>query len=437
MIIKKGICSLIFALTLSTMTLSTLSPDVIAAENEGPLSPALYILAEDTDMAMATLKGNPISFTDKDFCRAMNLSKIDSITITKAPHMTDGELRVGNRVVSSGQTLSRSEISELTYTPAGSDINSSSFRFSVNGSAVDMVCRLYHLEKYNESPTLGNAESSYTNVSTHKDVTYYGTLPCYDPEGDETVIEIVSYPESGALILTNKHTGEYVYTPTNGYSGKDEFKYVARDKYGNYSAAGSVTMTVSKPKISTVFADMTEHSGYNAALTMAEEGIMSGTQVGQVTYFYPDRTVSREEFVVMAMNSLGMRDLAQVEKTVFSDDKEISADARNYIGAAYELGFIKGEMTESGALCFDPDRPITKAEAACILSRMIDAPTPTSKPVFSDAESIPSWAAASIYSMNYMGIMRTSDGNISPLSELTRADTATILTSLINSEKRS
>ena len=433
--IKKGIFSLIFALTLGVTALTPLSLTTHAAEAERPLSPALFILAEDTDMAMAALRGNTISFDDKDFCRAMNLSKIDSLTITKAPQMTDGELRVGNRVISSGQTLSRSEISSLTYNPTNANINTSSFRFSVNGSPVDMVCRLYHLEKYNESPTLGTTQGSYTDVSTHRDVTYYGTLPCFDPEGDETVIEIVSYPETGSLILTNKYTGEYTFTPTKGQTGKDEFRYVARDKYGNYSASASVSLTVSKPKTSTTLVDMTDHKGYNAALTMIEEGIMSGAEVGSLHYFYPDRTVTREEFVVMSMNALGMRDLANVDKTVFADDNEISDNAKDYIGAAYELGFIKGELTESGALCFGPNRPITKAEAACMLTRMINAPTPTSKPIFSDADNIPTWAAASIYSLNYIGVLTPTNGNISPTAALTRADTAMILTALMNVNK--
>ena len=433
--LKKGFISFLGATLLGTALLAPLSPTTSAAQESAPLSPALYILAEDTDMAMATLCGNAISFSDKDFCRAMNLSKINSLTVTQAPQMTDGELRVGNRVISSGQTLTASEISSLTYVPTGAGIYNSSFRFSVNGSPVDMVCRLYHLEEYNSSPTLNTVGKSFTDVTTHRNITLYGSLPCADPEGDETVIEIVSYPETGSLVLTDKHTGEYTFIPTKNYSGKDEFRYVARDKYGNYSAAATVTLTVSKTKTSVTFADMTYHKSYNAALTMAEEGIMNGTQVGTTTYFYPDKTVTREEFIVSAMKSLGMRDLAKTNKTVFADDSKLSDEARDYVGAAYELGYVKGELAENGSLYFCPDRSITKAEAACILTRMIDAATPTSKPVFSDADSIPTWAAPSIYSLSYMGILGATDGNISPMAELTRADTATILAAVIHTEK--
>ena len=105
------------------------------------------------------------------------------------------------------------------------------------------------------------------------------------------------------------------------------------------------------------------------------------------------------------------------------------------MGAAYELGYIKGELAANGSLYFYPDRSITKAEAACILTRMIDAATPTSTPVFSDADSIPTWAAPSIYSLSYMGILGATDGNIAPMAELTRADTATILAAVIHTEK--
>ncbi len=432
--IKKLISGISGAVLLSSALIFPLSLNVAAAES-APVSVGLYVLAEQSDMAMAGLSGNGVSFDRDDFMRAMNLSRIDSVTVTKAPPMTDGELRLGNTVVTSGLTIGGSSLSELVYIPSGADIKNSSFRFSVNGSPVDMECNLYILDSFNQCPTLSSASNNYLNVSTHRNVTLYGTLPCYDPEGDETVIEIVSYPKSGSLILTDKNTGEYAYTPAGGYSGKDEFTYVARDKYGNYSASATVTLTVSKPKTSVAYADMVGNRGYNAALTMTEEGIMSGTQTGGSIYFDPDKTVSRQDFVVMAMNSLGMREMTDVDKTVFADDSSISDAARDYVGAAYELGYIKGELDGVGALCFYPERAITRAEAACILANMINAPTPTVTPSFSDASEIPAWAAPSIYSLNYMGILTASGGSISPMEKLTRVDTAEILTALINSRK--
>ncbi len=398
-----------------------------AKGESAPVSLGLYVIAEECDMAKAALVGRDISFSCDDFARAMNLSEIESITVTKVPSPADGELRVGKNVLTGGETIRASLISSLTYSPSDARTTSASFDFSVNGSPVDITCNLYYLDKMNSCPTLNGVTENYLNVSTHENVTLYGTLPSYDPDGDEVTIEIVSYPETGILELTDKNTGEYKFTPKASFSGKDEFKYVARDKYGNYSASKTVSLKVTKLKSSLSFADMEESPAYNAALTMTEEGIMSGTSVGTEVYFYPDKAVSRAEFVVMAMNAFGMREVSNIDKTVFADDSDIKDSMRDYIGTAYELGFIKGEVDKNGKLCFYPDRALTRAEAACIVANMIDAPTPTWTPQFSDSKDIPAWAAPSIYSLNYMGILMPSDGAISPLDTLTRADTAQIL----------
>lgn len=406
-------------------------PASAAAQEVKPVSLGLYVIAEKCHMAKAALSGNIIKFSADDFARAMNLSSVDSVTVTKLPPITDGELRVGSTVITGEHTLKSSDISLLTYVPGAAGITTSSFEFRVNGSPVDITCMLYHLDKVNQCPTLSNATENYLNVSTHENITLYGTLPCYDPDGDETVIEIVSYPETGILTLIDSATGEYTFTPKSGYSGKDEFTYVARDKYGNYSASKTVTLTVSKMRSSLSYADMENAPAYNAAITMTEKGIMSGRAVGGELYFDPDGYVSRQQFVVMAMNTLGMREVSNVDKTVFADDGDISESMRDYIGVAYELGYIKGELDSDGRLCFFPEREISRAEAACILASMINAPTPTITPSFSDSSSIPTWAAPSIFSLNYLGILRPVGGNISPMSPLTRADAALILATLV------
>ena len=425
-----------FGLALA-LFLSPLALEVAAAEEPDALvSPALCVLAEQNAMAMAGLRGNPLKMDGEDFARAMNLSKVSSLTITQTPPVTDGELRVGSTVVNNGQTIRDGNLSLLTYVAGSSDIRTSSFRFQVNGSPVEMTCKLYLLDQVNQSPTLDLVPETFLSVSTHRNVTLYGTLPCHDPEGDETIVEIVSYPETGILTLTDRKTGAYTFTPDENTSGKDSFIYVARDIYGNYSAAATVSLKITKPSTSVVYADMANSPAYNAALTMTEEGIMGGTQVGAATYFYPDQTVSRGEFLVMAMNAVGMTEMKPVSRTVFADDGEIHGEMKNYVAAAYELGYVKGEVDANGRLCFAPNRAITRAEAAVILGNLLDPATPTVKPVFSDSSQIPAWAEASVNALTFMGIMNTTDGNISPLASLTRADAAQILTNvLVTAEK--
>ena len=427
---KKRTVLFSFGLLFLVLTaIATASLNIGAKEPDALVSPALCVLAEQNSMAKAAMKGNSVRFDGDDFARNMNLSKVEQITITQLPPVTDGELRVGSTVVNAGQTVSGADLSLLSYTAKG-DIATSSFRFRVGSAPYEMTCKLYLLDRANYAPTLSSVPKTSLNVSTHRNITLYGTLPCYDPDGDPTQIEIVSYPTSGILILTDRQSGDYTFTPSANYSGKDSFTYVARDIYGNYSACATVSLTVEKPTSSVVYTDILDKPCYNAALTMTEVGIMSGTQIGNATYFYPDQTVSRAEFTVMAMNAIGITQESQSAKTVFTDDDEIPGYMKGYIAAAYELGYIKG-VSVDGKLCFEGDRAITRAEAAVMLGNILNAATPTIAPVFKDAGEVPAWAASSMAAVNAMGIMKAEGGSISPLSEVTRSDAAEILTSLM------
>ena len=416
------------AFLISLLALSLLLPllaSCSSAKQSGLLSPALDCIAEENSMAKSTLKGSAISFSPEDFARAVNSSDVRSITITSAPPVTHGELRVGSTVISGEQTLSAASISLMTFHPS-SDITRSEFRFRVDGSPYEMCCKLYVLDEQNYAPTLASAPKTALEVSTHENVTYFGSLPCYDPDGDDTFVEIVSYPEKGLLVIDDRTTGAYRYVPYEGSVGKDSFVYVARDIYGNYSASASVSLKISKTQTPTVYVDLDDSPYHNSALTMTEKNIMSGTQVGASTYFYPEKAVSRAEFLVMAMNAAGINEVNPVSQTVFADDADIPSHMKSYVAAAYDLGYIKGSEVD-GRLCFDPNREITRAEAAVMLATMLDAATPTITPVFEDSSDIPVWAQASVYSLSYMGILESSGGNISPTASVTRGDAAEIL----------
>jgi len=423
---KRWLTASVTMLLLSAAILSFASCGK-AKETGLPISPALNCLAEQSPMAKSTLKGNSISFSASDFARAVNRSEISQITVTSVPPVSDGQLRVGTTVLGADQTLSAASIALMTYVPASDTVNSSEFRFRVDDMPYEMSCKLYVLDEQNHAPTISFAPKTALEVSTHKNVTYFGTLPCYDPDGDRTYIEIVSYPEKGVLDLKNRETGSYCFIPYEDSTGKDEFTYVARDMYGNYSPAATVSLNISKVQTSVEYVDLVDSPYHNAALTMTEKGIMSGTQIGGNTYFYPSESVSRSEFIVMAMNAAGVTQINNSSATVFADDATIPSHVKGYVSAAYDLGYIKG-VEKDGKLYFEPDREISRAEAAMVIASMLDAATPTVKPVFSDSSDIPAWAQASVSALNYMGVMPTlSDNSMAPASALTRGDAATIL----------
>ena len=97
-------CLAFFILTSSvTASLSVSAKDT----QNSVISPGICVIAEENSMAMAALRGNSIKFDSEDFARALNISKVEKITLTQAPPTTDGELRVGSTVLNEGQILPR------------------------------------------------------------------------------------------------------------------------------------------------------------------------------------------------------------------------------------------------------------------------------------------------------------------------------------------
>lgn len=418
---------LVFCALLPTFLLSSCSSS--EGGEEPPVSPAVNILAEENYMAVSALKGEDIRFSLSDFARALDLDKIESITLTALPPSVDGSLKVGSVLLVGEQTLSASAVGLMTYSPSPS-ASVTSFRFRVNDLPYETVCRIYMLESENYAPTLRVAPRTATEVSTYERVTCFGRIPCYDADGDDTFIEIVSYPEKGVLILEDASVGSYRYIPYDGAVGKDSFVCVARDIYGNYSPSLTVSLEIKRSESSARFVDLVDSPYHNAALAMSEARIMSGTQVGTSLYFYPESTLTRAEFTLLAMNAAGIREVNEVERTVFADDRDIPENMRSYIAAAYDLGYIKGSVV-GGELCFLPNATVTRAEAAVVLSNMLELAAPTFKPSFSDEENIPAWAHSSISALAASGVFPLDSDGVRPLEPLTRATAAQMLDSFI------
>ena len=92
----------------------------VVASDKGKLSCALDVIAHQNQMAVAGVKGNVLNFTADRFASAMNLGKIDKITITELPDISSGALYIGSNGVSVGQSLGESDIALMTYEEAKS-----------------------------------------------------------------------------------------------------------------------------------------------------------------------------------------------------------------------------------------------------------------------------------------------------------------------------
>lgn len=421
---KTTVLMSVSALLVTLILSVTVNTGIIAAADtaSAPVSPALSIIAEQMPMAKSGIVGNEILFSPEGFERLLNISPLTSITVVSVPAATDGELRIGSSTVRAGQSISRENLSMLSFA-AAEGCRQSSFNFRVNDCNYDLRCRMYLLDGVNYSPTAGESQVS---VSTYRDIAAYGKLYAVDPEGDPLTYQIVSYPRHGLVTLSSN--GRYVYTPNEYYTGQDSFEYVVYDKYGNYSAASRVRLEVSTSVSLARYEDMKSSEAYAAAIKLTDMGVMNGTQVGNAHYFYPERGVTRCEFVVMALKAAGISSLATVKDTGFVDDDDISDALKPYIATAARAGYIKGSSLD-GRKYFLPDAPMTIAEAATVTTAILGMDTDIAAAAFEGNDSLPIWACAAVGQLVSRGLL-PDDGKVDYGAAITREQAAILLAGL-------
>lgn len=403
-----------------------------APEKPVALSPALHVLAAKTDMRVAALVGNEYAFSKDDFARAMNHASLEYITVTDLPDPEKGALYVGSDGVVAGQTIRAGDLSLMTYEAASDSVGQSSFTFTVNGSAYEIECVVWTLAAINASPTTATVPSGSMSLKVYANTVAHGVLGGYDPEGDALTFEVVSYPKSGILHVTDTATGAYTYMPGKDFVGQDSFVYVLRDCYGNYSTAGTVSISVQACTVSRNYDDLAGQACLTDALYMTELGLMSGTQKGSLYCFEPSREMSRVDFLVTAMNAVGMT-CAPVANTGFADDAEIPDAMKGYVKTAYEKGYVTA-TSDKGGLYFKPNESISRGEAAVILSNLIGYANQKIPTSFTD--TVPAFAEDAVVSLYSLGILQTPDGSVQANNKLTRSDVAKWLSKTIALIKR-
>lgn len=404
----------------------------VTAFASGKVSPAVDIIANETGVIKSSvLVGGEMHFDAYDFDQSLG-TNINSIKITSLPSKESGRLMLDNLYVVKNQVIEREDFSLLKFVIKNED-QSAAFRFQPNGYDYEIECSLIALSSVNLSPVASNGAS--VSTWTMKNISCFGTLLGYDPEGDDLKFEIVSYPEKALVCITNDKTGDYIYTPYQNAKGADSFTYRVRDSYGNYSEVCTVEIKIENKETNLRFSDV-DKLDLNAVAVVCEAGLMDSFSNNDGTLsFKPDEEITREEFIALIMDVMGAKNVPTVEKTRFADDKDISPKYKGYIESAFSLGIIKGERKADGVY-INPKRPITLAEGAVIINNIIGKKSDTCLAVFSDDNEIPSWARGAIESLTEVGIIKKEDGKISPNQPLTKAQVATILMSLLRYQRK-
>lgn len=156
-------------------------------------------------------------------------------------------------------------------------------------------------------------------------------------------------------------------------------------------------------------------------------GIISGFADGTIR---PNENVTREQFVKMLLESLGM---PQVRKTeaVFRD-VPASRWSAPYIQIAVAKGIIEPEEYAGGN--FEPAKVLTRAEMAVMLARALELEPNESALDFADSDAIKQhrgWIGAAVHS----GLINGTPQNLfQPDGVVTRAQAAAVLNRMLDME---
>jgi len=221
---------------------------------------------------------------------------------------------------------------------------------------------------------------------------------------------IVSHSDlSGSMVVTNGN-------------------YNIFDKGVIFSQSRSGIYTVGFHQVK--FEDVKDFAWYNSAVSfIAARNITKGTDDRN---FSPEKSLSRGEFLVLAMRAFGIND--------DENPKDNFEDAGNtyytgYLSAAKRLGIAKG----IGENLFAPDNNITRQEMFVMIYHVLKHTNMLpqenfgkSIADFADFEKVDPWAVEATSSLVKAGIIKGKEGMLAPKDLTTRAEMAQVLYGLLS-----
>ncbi|MBB6735277.1 S-layer homology domain-containing protein [Cohnella zeiphila] len=182
---------------------------------------------------------------------------------------------------------------------------------------------------------------------------------------------------------------------------------------------------------SQALSDIAGHWAEAAILRAAALGIVQGGADGR---FMPNRPVTRAEFAVMLARALHPEAGAGAGSgRVFRDSSAIPSWGKEDVAAAAGAGWIGGYADGR----FRPAQPITRAELAAMAVRSSGGrPAGTEKlAVYADADRIAAWARPSVAIATVRKLLSGRSGGVfAPDGATTRAEAAVVLLRMIDAK---
>ena len=201
----------------------------------------------------------------------------------------------------------------------------------------------------------------------------------------------------------------------------------ARDRSGNI---GRTSVELPAQGVEHKFTDTAEYWGADYCDFLYNHGISGGYDDGT---FRPDSLLTRLDFAAMLYNALKLDPAKYAEVALpFADLGKIPEYALPAARALYAEGVVTGSAGKDGKLYFNPGGNLTRAQAAAMIGRSQEKGYVLADLSFSDAASIPDYAAYYIRTMVSQGILSGyADGAFRPGANITRGQMAKILYTML------
>ena len=345
-------------------------------------------------------------FTAQDFSEE---EQVAGICITQLPDPSAGTVMLGSRVLRSGDILAADQLAQMTFLPLRTEEDTSAtvtyLPIYENRVAPATTMTISIRGKEDKAPVAEDLA-----IETYKNLPNDGVLKTSDPEGQTLTYTVIRAPRRGEVTI--REDGTFTYTPKKNKVGVDSFVYTATDSAGNVSREATVTVQILKPSDARQYTDTVGEDCRFEAEWLRHTGLFAGENISGQNCFFPEKTVSRGEFVAMLIEVLQIAP----EETDYS---QIPADVpvwlKPYVGAAMRAGLLEGLQTET----FGAYSPITGAEAAVMVQNALEL-TVTETAV-NEEEAVPVWAADSVAVLAENGI------SLNWSETMTRGDTAILL----------
>ena len=180
----------------------------------------------------------------------------------------------------------------------------------------------------------------------------------------------------------------------------------------------------SEPEASSM-SDLDKHWAQKEIVKYVEEGFINGYGNNS---FQPDNYIKRSEFIKIVNSVFGF---SQKDKIAFKDVKE-GDWYYDEVAKASRIGYVKGSSDGN----FNPDKFITRQEAAAIIARIheIEENLSEGSLKFSDRDDISGWALNYIKAVADDGYMKGyNDNTFKPLSNISRAEAVVLISRIAGS----